>query len=126
MKAILAGVAMMALCAVAGAGSKFTSEVYINQTSKYAQGSLGSARNSADTNQYIGCSTSNDYVYCSARNAAGLWVHCDTYSSGMAATAKSIDSSSHITFYWTGGSSTSGACSSLNVAHNSGYAPKEP
>lgn len=125
MKMILGGVAVVLLGTAALAGSKSTSEVYINQTSKYAQGSLGSARNSADTNQYIGCSVTNDYIYCAARNAAGTWVHCDAYSASMALTVRGIGSSGYVSFYWLG-SSTSGTCNSLTVSHFSSYAPKEP
>ena len=125
MKVTLGGVAMVLFCTAALAGTKAISEVSINTTSKYAQGSLGSARNSADSNQYIGCSVTNDYVYCSARNAAGTWVHCDVYSSAMALTARGIGSSGHIQFSWLGGS-TSGDCNSLTLTHHSMYAPKEP
>jgi len=125
MKVTLGGVAMVLLCTAALGGTRSTAEVYINQTSKYAQGSLGSARNSADSNQYIGCSVTNDYVYCSARNAAGTWVHCDVYSSSMALTARGIGSSGYIQFSWLG-SSTSGDCNSLTLSHNSMYEPKDP
>jgi len=125
MKKILGGVVMVLLGSAAFAGMRSTAEVYINQTSKYAQGSLGSARNSADSNQYIGCSVTNDYIYCSARNAAGTWVHCDAYSASMALSARGIGSSGYLSFSWLG-SSTSGTCNTLTVSHNSAYAPKEP
>lgn len=125
MKGMLVGVATVLLCSVALAGSKATNEVWISLTSKYAEGSLGSARNSADSTQYIGCSVTNDYVYCSARNSAGTWIHCDVYSSAIALTARGIGSSGFISFSWTG-TSTSGTCTTLTLSHNSMYAPKGP
>src|SRR6266581_3946224 len=59
----------------ADAGGRRVAEVRIDATS--ASGSLGSARNSGDTSQYIGCSVTGDaglsYAYgtCTARNALG-------------------------------------------------------
>jgi hypothetical protein len=92
---------VLGICASAGvlvsrsvrAGMKSTQEVYITgpDSTMYAtmtaQGSIGSARNSADSVQFIGCDfgmefTSNNPNYphrtggCSARNSAGVLVQC--------------------------------------------------
>jgi len=109
----------------ASAGARSTPEVSISTSSKWAQGALGAARNSPDSAQYIGCSRTNSYVYCSARDVAGTWVHCDAYSAALAETVASLDSSAFVTFYWSG-SSTSGTCSSISVSHFSLYPPKDP
>jgi len=110
---------------LAVAGVRWTSEVAISTTARWAQGAMGSARNSTDSTQYIACSNTNDYVYCSARNEAGTYVHCDAYSAALAGTLRGVDSSAFLIFYWTG-AATSGTCSSITVEHGSGYAPKNP
>lgn len=129
MKRRMIGATVLAALAIGGlafGGARSTWEVYVDTTSHYAQGSLGSARNSADSMQYIGCSAENDYIYCSARNVSGTWVHCDAYSSAMAATVRAIGSDGFVQFYWTPGSPTSGTCSSVQVNHYSYLAPKAP
>ena len=54
-KTILAAGLLLPILAIAG--SKSTSPVTINTTSRYAYGQTGTARNSADYSQTLGCWT---------------------------------------------------------------------
>ncbi|HEX8822994.1 MAG TPA: hypothetical protein VF794_23905 [Archangium sp.] len=117
------------------AGAKATSEVVINTTSNAptvtAMGSMGSARNSADATQYIGCQLSTNNVssgsvtvVCFAKNAAGQYVSCVTTDPNYVNVAQSIQSDSYIRFNYD--SSVGSTCTYLLVVQNSYYAPKQP
>jgi hypothetical protein len=76
---LLIPILIAASSASALAGYKQTSNVVI-YANGVTQGSMGTARNSADTLQYIGCeiyaSTSYSNLHCRARDAAGAVRHC--------------------------------------------------
>jgi hypothetical protein len=112
---------------VAMAGYKYSLPVSISDTSKTAYGVMGSARNSSDTAQYIGCNVSTfagsaPSTTCSAVNSAGTSRSCTTYDAKIVEVAKAISGESYIRFYW----NTSGECTQLTVAHFSQYEPKKP
>ena len=92
----------------------------------YAYGSIGDARASADSLQFIGCfvqtSTSNSAT-CAARDAANDYLSCYTTDPNLIAAARSISSDSVIEFYTPSGSST---CRTINVNNSSQYAPRQP
>jgi hypothetical protein len=100
----------------------------------YAEGSLGYARASADSSQYIGCTVVVDYgsrwskfyfyypgriAYCSARTVAGKYLSCQTRDPNLILSALSITDSSWISF----SSDYNGSCSSLRVSKHSGNSP---
>jgi hypothetical protein len=120
------------LSTAALAGYKATSEVVVSSTTTgmTAMGSVGSARNSADSTQYIGCQVSTNNVssgsvtvQCFARNAAGTYLSCVTTDPNYVSAAQAIDSDSYIRFST---ESSSSNCTYLLVVDSSYYAPKQP
>jgi len=113
---------------IAVAGMRFPAEVVVfnrGDGSGIAEGSLGSARNSTDTNQYIGCSVATrknlgTSVTCIARDSAGNEVLCSSNDADMIATARSLDTDSNLHF----DVDTNGACITLIVEKYSYYEPK--
>jgi len=110
------------------AGYKTGSTIYINLTSRYANGSLATVRGTADTSQYIGCAAtawagSNPYAYCVAADAT--WtntIYADTQDPKLVASIQSIGTDSHLEFGWDANT----ALTYVYVSHNSYYAPKTP
>lgn len=128
-------VAMIATALTMAAGSAYAGEkgnVPVTlQTSPAgtptgAFGMLGTARNSADTLQSIGCATSATATTlradCEAVNAAGTMVHCQTYNAAMVSVAQSISEDSYVSFSF----DAAGTCTSVYVANGSANAVKLP
>ena len=89
--------------------------------SGYFYGALGSARNSSDSRQYIGCHVSNDNVAgCSARDQSGTSASCTTQISAQIATIKNVTDSSYVFASF----GANGQCTSVTVSNRSYYAPK--
>jgi hypothetical protein len=126
-KLAIAGLSVVAALLMANAsraGMKGTNSVVnINAATRTATGSLGLARNSANTVEYIGCSSdSNGSVTCSARNAAGTTVQCVTSNSSMREMLHSLDGDSFVSFTW----DTSGGCTRIYVDNYSFWPQKAP
>lgn len=128
---------MMALSTAAWAGAKSSYSIVINLSGSTgtAMGAVGSARNSADSIQYIGCavytSVASDelgnpyykeFVSCSARDVNNLTVSCSSADPVLVQVAHAMTSDAHLTFSW----DDSGACTSLRTRTDSRYAPKSP
>jgi hypothetical protein len=120
---------VLALLAVVGgasyAGQKLAYPVVIG--SNYAYGTLGTARNSADANQLIGCWAYSSrgqapFMDCSARNSAGTYVVCSSTDPDFVAQARSVKGDSYVYFSW----DSTGTCISLDVEHFSSWEPKQP
>lgn len=124
----LVGIAVTALIGTAAwAGAKSTNTVLVNTGARSASGSLGDARNSADTQQFIGCSIttyvgSAPSLGCFAMDTSSNYVGCSSTNADLVATARSINGDSYITFTW----DTFSACTSLHVTNASHGAPKQP
>ncbi len=102
------------------AGTKGTYNVSIGATS--FSGSLGSARNSADVNQQIGCwSYSSGSGYCYGKDSVGATASCSTSDAAMLTSIKSIKGDSYIRVNY-----SSGACTNVFVSNFSSFAPKAP
>lgn len=102
------------------AGTKGTYNVYVGTTSFY--GSLGSARNSADTNQQIGCwSYSSGSGFCYGKDSTGAAASCSTSDAAMLTSIKSVKGDSYIRVNY-----SSGACTNVLVSNFSSFAPKAP
>jgi hypothetical protein len=102
-------VTTLTLFSTAQAGLKSGYEVSITTsgTITTAVGSMGKARNSADSVQYIFCQVTNGTSgYCAAKTASGTYKSCITSDAGMIATMRSLGVNSHIAFK-TDGASTS-------------------
>jgi hypothetical protein len=100
--------------------------VDVNLASGYARGSMGDARNSADTVQYIGCYHSSmagfTVAVCEAQSAAGTYKSCVTTDPNMVATARGITPGSYVFFRW----DASGGCSAVQLTNYSWVRPSVP
>jgi hypothetical protein len=115
----------------ASAGTKVSSTVYVNASSHMASGSVGSARNSADGNQYIGCilyGNSGDNPAapsgaCYARDAAGIGYSCSfSYKAEFATLLTAATANSFYEFI----GDANGNCVTLFVENFSYFAPATP
>jgi hypothetical protein len=109
----------------AWAGEKGVHNVNVNTTSRYAEGSLGTTRNSSDTVQLLGCwvntsSTGTLSGYCAARNASGVTGNCTTSAPELIAQMRALSGDTYIRFFW----DTSGYCTSLFSSNFSTFEPK--
>jgi hypothetical protein len=117
--------ACAALAAPAVAGEKSPGSVIIHPSLNMAQGAVGSARNSGDKTQRLGCTVITGLgwfrVDCEAVDADGNTAHCENlYDDGMRQAALSINGDSYIVFTW----DRDGGCEMLEVRQNSRYEPK--
>lgn len=133
-------IASLALCALVGwsssavAGQKLRSDVVITSSSQLVSvnGSIGSARNSPDLNQRIGCTlrantvTSTVSGSCEATNAAGVRAFCITDSPQLIEVIKSIAADSYISFGYVPSPNSNPTCSQINIHTSSVYEPKTP
>jgi hypothetical protein len=124
--AVVAGALLAATSAVAGFRS--SQEVMVDVTNRHAQGSLGGARNSADSMQFIGCYTQSVSPFttiigqCSARDASGTYVSCSSTAPGFVNMVQSLNGDSSLAFGW----DASNTCTSIIIFNNSEDAPKKP
>ena len=111
------------------AGWKNTASVWVS--GNMAGGMLGTARNSADTRQHIGCSittytstSSNTYTYatCDAADAGTAYGSCITYNPDLIATIRSLDPDGRLFFLW----DSAGTCQYINVQADSALEPRKP
>ncbi|WP_257462354.1 hypothetical protein [Archangium lipolyticum] len=124
--AVVAGALLVATSAVAG--FKSSQQVVVDVTNRHAQGSLGGARNSADSMQYIGCYTQSVSPFttiigqCYARDASGTYVSCSSTAPGFVNMVQSLNGDSDIAFGW----DASNTCTSIIIFNTSDNAPKNP
>lgn len=126
---LLMGCAVGALLASTAAWAGFKSTYYadVDTTGRYAYGSYGSARGSADSLQYIGCSvqgfsSGSSRVICEAQNASGVSAFCSSTVPALVTAATSQSGDSYIFFTW----DENGDCTYLYVSNTSNYAPRQP
>lgn len=125
-----AALALALLCAAATAGDKSDVPVTLVTNSSgqvtRAYGMIGTARNSADTKQLIGCfisaAGSSLQAGCEAQNAAGANTMCFSSNAGVIAAVQSVGPDSYIDFARDSG----GSCTSVYVANSSSTAVKQP
>ncbi len=133
-------IALLALCAFTGfsasalAGQKLRSDVMVTTDgiSINAHGAIGTARNSLDANQRIGCvlkantASSTLSASCDATSAAGTQAFCITSSPQLIEVIKSIGTDSYISFSYLPSASSNPTCSQINISDSSVYEPKKP
>jgi hypothetical protein len=90
-----------------------------------ASGSFGSARNSADSVQYMGCTVASDAsgvsgAVCFARDSASVTRSCTTSVPEQMAIIRSLGSDSYLAFFW----NSAGQCTSVSVYDGSNMQPK--
>jgi hypothetical protein len=126
---VLAIPGMLALGGVAAhAGSRIDINVTVVKNadgSGYADGAMGSVRNTPDGIQQIGCHvtayTKSVQVLCNATATTGAFLSCTSTLSSMAQAAASITSDSEIHF----GADAKGNCTFLEVNAQSAFAPRQ-
>jgi hypothetical protein len=111
---------VLSIGAAAHAGSKEPWPVTVSTSSHWAEGALGDARNSSDSNQFIGCSVNNGQAYCAAQDASGTYVSCVTTATSFLNALNSLNGGSALYFAY----NTSGVCSSLIVYNYSYFSQK--
>lgn len=123
MKKSLLVLGFLGAATIAAAGTRTT--LYVAVGSTYAYGSMGDARRSGDSSQYIGCSTSGSssthYATCYGRDAEGHYGSCYTYDENLIRVAETVGSDSSLSFSW-----SSATCRSLSVTNDSRYSPRQP
>jgi hypothetical protein len=86
-------------------------------------GFLGTARNSADNVQQIGCFSSGGSATCSGTNAAGTSFSCSTSSASQLAAIHSMTADSYLLMGW---DNSTGLCEFIYVRNMSYTPPKLP
>jgi hypothetical protein len=104
------------------AGQKTTANVIITAGANEFSGSLGAARNSADTMQRIYCASDHISGICNARNAAGAVATCTTSDPDILAVIRGINGDSFLFVKHNG----AGTCTNVWVNNASYYMPKNP
>lgn len=131
--AIALTAAWLALGGAAEAGQRTTVPVFIDTVNRWAEGSLGSARNSTDLVQYIGCHTVGDAAVphsttqCWAQNSAGVVVSCTFRNVAGSTLSPSfgvpiLSNNAYLSFSW----DANGNCDDFYVEALSRYEPKKP
>jgi hypothetical protein len=109
----------------AHAGFKGNLNVTADPVNRFANGAIGSVRNSADASQYIYCyatHATSANAFCVARDIAGTAVSCFTTDPNKVALVSAMTSYSYIYFSF----DTSGTCTQLLVENASYYPPMVP
>jgi len=118
-----AALVVVCLAATAHAGFKYSSlSVVVDQNFRFAYGSLGATRNSASTQEYLGCSYFGTSAGCEAWAVNGGYVACWTSDPAMAGAAARLSSDGGVYFSWDG----NGNCTSIVTSSYSYYDPKAP
>jgi hypothetical protein len=116
------GALLMSSSALAGSTTHFP--VLVDTVNMRAGGNLGSARNSGDKFQLLGCKLTVDgwgaYAFCVARNAQGSVASCSTDNPEMLAAIRAISGDSFIMFKW----DNIGFCTEIVVLNGSETEPK--
>jgi hypothetical protein len=123
----LSGIALVTLAAgaTARAGTKIAGQVQVNNAARWAQGSIGNARNSPDGLTELGCQVQviaglGPSMNCVARDAAGFSIICTSNDPDMMSIMGAINSDSYVHFEW----DANNTCTTLYIATHSAYQPK--
>lgn len=109
------------------AGYKYAYPALVDTVGRYAAGTMGGTRNSANAVEYIICSnvatnTGIRYAQCYAKNAAGVFGSCYTTDPAIIAVVSTLQGDSYFYFAWDAG----GNCANVSVYNGSYPAPKQP
>jgi hypothetical protein len=130
LSSLLSAAAILSLTADAGAGAKGANNVYVSAAGRVAQGDLGQARNSADSQQAIGCYAQSyrnasgvfEQVTCQARDQSGASYSCYATEPELVRSARAINGDSWL--YFRG--DDAGRCINIMVWNDSTFQPKLP
>jgi hypothetical protein len=127
---VVAALGMLALSLAtarfAAAGLKSTFHT-VTVGDPYTSGSMGTARGTSDTKQWMGCSVVVDgngapYGFCECNNSAGTYKGCTTTSPGHIQIISAASNEAWVRFSVDG----NGNCMYLEIANDSSDAPKKP
>jgi hypothetical protein len=106
----------------ATAGLRLARPVAVNTS--WAEGNIGTARNSADTRQLLECEVvawpADRYVSCTAVNASGVVGSCYSRAVPMIENAMALGDSDYVQFGW----NKAGECTYLDIFRGSTGEPK--
>jgi hypothetical protein len=127
--AAIAAIALATTTAFAGAKWSYPVTISTFEGVSFVGGQLGSARASADTNQFLGCesasSNTQTFISCFGRNAAGVQVYCyNRVNAGMRDAVAAITPSSYISFQTDPADGTK--CAMVQVQTSSAFLPPTP
>jgi hypothetical protein len=116
---VAVAIAACLVSSVAVGGYRVAFNVFLGST--YADGNVGAARYSSDSNQEIGCyaqgSPGSVYAGCYAADSSGNYASCVTGDPAFVATVGRINATSFIWFEY----NSSGQCTYLTVDNDSSY-----
>lgn len=121
-KSLAIVLALSGFAAVASAGASLSPDVVV-VGSTTARGGMRAARNSSDSQQYIGCTlrhiegNTRPVVMCSARDSAGRSLSCSSTDPVQGLVVASIGPDSHIYFEVRNGY----LCTEIDVVNDSRY-----
>ncbi|MBN8229481.1 hypothetical protein JYK02_18380 [Corallococcus macrosporus] len=113
----------MGLSTASFAGSKGGFPVTVDTVGRFFSGSMGTARNSTDSNQNLYCYTnSSGYGVCFATDSIGTNASCYTTNANLVSVIRSLNSDSYLQVAY----DNTGACTSIMVGTGSHHDPKQP
>ncbi len=127
-RALFVAAALLAATLPAVAGRKVPWPVTIDLANRTAYGSLGSTRNSPDTESQLGCSVHYDAanqknnVNCIAADPKGRSVQCASQQPELVQIALGLNGDSFLQFWW----DDNRTCTNILVDNHSIYEPKQP
>ena len=108
----------------AGLKAGYEVQITTSGTATTAVGSVGKARNSADSVQYIFCySRNNTFGYCGAKTSSAVFKACTTSDTNLIAVIQSVSIGTHLSFTVEDGST---ACTSVQAVNGSHLQPAVP
>jgi hypothetical protein len=125
----LLGAMTLGSAAMAGMTSTVPVEVLLNaDASGQAQGSMPSARFSANTVEFVGCgvrysisgTTVSRYGWCQATNSAGVYAFCSVTNNDLLNAVADLNDYSFIIFAW----NAAGVCTRIGLSTQSFYIPQ--
>lgn len=123
----IATCSVLTMSGIAAAGFRSAYQVQVNTDTRQAWGSLGTARASSDSNQYISCSvygysSSAGSARCEARTATNVRATCYSSNPSIIQAIAALDGDGYVLFNW----DTSGSCTYVATSSGSLWAPKAP
>ncbi|MBJ6765965.1 hypothetical protein JGU66_34865 [Myxococcaceae bacterium JPH2] len=122
MKLFAAAVVLLGAASWAGEHNNMT--VSVDLVGRIAAGDLGTARNTTNTKEFIGCTIQSSLtvtsVQCRAGDATGTQGYCNTTNPAMVETARAINGDDRLAFLWDANNN----CTLISLEKFSAYPPK--
>ena len=125
----LAAILLASASAFAGFKNNHYVTITTSGTHSSVYGSMGTARNSADSLQYIGCeyyaTTGHSQILCSSRTASNQLLYCSSMNPHIMGGVHALVDGALVQFSTDTAIST-WECQSINISGASRYAPPQP